>query len=353
MNRRRGDRWAGRRATGRCCINDRFDIWEFDPNGVTAPVMLTDSLGQREHITFRTMALGRDEDERFLDTAKPTWLSAFDEDTKESGFYRTTLDKRRAPEKVLMDPVRYGTPTKADKADVYMLTRSTFSEFPNLYVGSSIATATNRITDANAFQKEYLWGSAELVEWISADGVPRQGILYKPEGFDPGKKYPMITYFYEDLSDGLHSYIAPNGGTSVNITHYVSNGYLMFEPDIYYEDGHPGQSALKSIIPGVQKLVDRGCGGPEEARPAGAFMGRLPDCLHGHADEHVRGRRGRCPGGEHDERVRRYPLGERREPRDAVRERTRAASASRCRRGCRCTSRTRRSSRSTASRRRC
>ena len=50
----------------------------------------------------------------------------------------------------------------------------------------------------------------------------RQGILYKPENFDPSKKYPMITYFYEDLSDGLYSYIAPNGGTSVNITHYVS-----------------------------------------------------------------------------------------------------------------------------------
>jgi dipeptidyl aminopeptidase/acylaminoacyl peptidase len=121
-----------------------------------------------------------------------------------------------------------------------------------------VATATTRITDANPFQKDYSWGSAELVEWLSADGVPRQGILYKPEGFDPSKKYPMITYFYEDLSDGLHSYIAPNGGTSVNITHYVSNGYLMFEPDIYYEDGHPGQSALKSIVPGVQKLIDRG-----------------------------------------------------------------------------------------------
>ena len=49
------------------------------------------------------------------------------------------------------------------------------------------------------------------MRWISSDGVPLQGILYKPENFDPTKKYPMISYFYEDLSDGLHSYIAPNG----------------------------------------------------------------------------------------------------------------------------------------------
>ena len=245
-------------------INDRFDIWELDPAGARAPVILTDSLGRRENITFRAIALGRDEDERFIDTAKPAWLSAFDEDTKESGFYRARLDARRAPEKVLMDPVRYGNPSKAEKADVYMLTKSTFTEFPNLWVGPGVASAKTRITDANAFQKEYLWGTAELVEWNSADGVPRQGILYKPENFDPKKQYPMITYFYEDLSDGLHAYIAPNGGTSVNIAHYVSNGYLMFEPDIFYETGHPGQSALKSIVPGVQKLVERGYADPKK-----------------------------------------------------------------------------------------
>ena len=86
----------------------------------------------------------------------------------------------------------------------------------------------------------------------------------KPENFDPKKKYPMITYFYEDLSDGLHAYVAPNGGTSVNITQYVSNGYVMFEPDIQYETGHPGQSAVKAIVPGVQKIVDMGFVDPKK-----------------------------------------------------------------------------------------
>lgn len=245
-------------------INDRYDVWEFDPSGVRPPQILTDSLGRREHITLRVINLGRDDEERFLDTAQPTWLSAFDEDTKESGFYRARLDARRAPEKVMMHPVRYGAPMKAEKADVYMLSRMTFQEPPNLWVGPALSAAQTRITDINAFQKEYAWGSAELVEWLSADGVPRQGILYKPENFDPSRKYPMITYFYEDLSDGLHTYIAPNGGTSVNITHYVSNGYLMFEPDIHYEDGHPGQSALKTIVPGVQKLLERGYVDPKK-----------------------------------------------------------------------------------------
>jgi dipeptidyl aminopeptidase/acylaminoacyl peptidase len=138
-----------------------------------------------------------------------------------------------------------------------MLTKSTFVDFPNLWVGPSLTSMT-RISDANPWQSEYNWGTAELVTWNSADGVPLQGILYKPENFDPKKKYPMVSYFYEELSDGLYGYIAPNGRNSINATQYVSNGYLVFEPDIHYEMGHPGQSAVKSIVPGVQKLLDRG-----------------------------------------------------------------------------------------------
>jgi len=98
----------------------------------------------------------------------------------------------------------------------------------------------------------------ELVHWRSADGVPLQGLLYKPADFDSTKKYPMIAYFYEQLSDNLHQYVPPAGRNVINPTHYVSNGYLVFEPDIHYETGYPGPSAMKSIVPGVQALLARG-----------------------------------------------------------------------------------------------
>lgn len=238
-------------------VNDRFDVWELDPNGVRPPVVLTDSLGRRENRTLRVLSLGDDDEERWIDVTQPVWLSAFDEDTKQSGFYRTRLDARRAPELVTMGDLRYGNPSKARNADVFMVTKGTFVEFPNLWVGPNLTSLT-RVTDANPWQSEYNWGTVELVEWLSDDGVPRQGLLYKPEDFDPNKKYPMIAYFYEDLSDGLHSYIPPNGRNVINPTHYVSNGYLVFEPDIHYEMGYPGPSAMKSIVPGVQKLLQRG-----------------------------------------------------------------------------------------------
>ena len=97
-----------------------------------------------------------------------------------------------------------------------------------------------------------------MVSWRSADGKPLDGLLFKPEGFDPKKKYPMIVYYYERMSDLLNRYLAPAPSAStINPTWCASNGYLVFMPDIAYKTGHPGQSAMDCIIPGVKKLDRR------------------------------------------------------------------------------------------------
>ncbi|HTR79812.1 MAG TPA: prolyl oligopeptidase family serine peptidase, partial [Gemmatimonadaceae bacterium] len=250
---------------------DRWDVWEFDPTGVKAPTVVTDSMGRREHIQLRVNTLDRVDG--FVDPAQPLLLTAFNEDTKASGFYRTRLGVKQPPEKIVMADLKFGTPIKAKNADVWMATKGTFVEFPDLWIGPSLASLTTKISDANPQQKEYNWGTAELVHWLSADGVPLSGILYKPENFDPAKKYPMITYFYEELSDGLYGYVPPNGRNIINPTHYVSNGYLVFEPDIHYEIGYPGPSAVKSIVPGVEMLVARGYVDPKRLGAQGHSWG--------------------------------------------------------------------------------
>jgi dipeptidyl aminopeptidase/acylaminoacyl peptidase len=67
-----------------------------------------------------------------------------------------------------------------------------------------------------------------------------------------------MVYIYERLSQGLHAFRSPGPGTSINPTFYVSNGYLVFMPDIVYTIGYPGQSALKCVLPGIQAVVDKG-----------------------------------------------------------------------------------------------
>jgi len=255
-------------------LYDHYDIWELDPAGVKPPVVVTDSIGRRNGIQFRLAEAGRggrgggrggrggaaganSDDRGVIDPAEPLLLHALNTETMASGFYRDQLGVKKAPERVVMADVAFGTPVKAAKADEWMLTRSTFVEFPNLWVGPSLTQLT-KISDANPQQKDYNWGTAELVRWTNADGKPLKGILFKPENFDSTKKYPMISYFYEILSTNVHQYVPPNGRNVINPTHYASNGYLVFEPDIVYEDGYPGPSAYKSIVPGVQMLLQRG-----------------------------------------------------------------------------------------------
>jgi dipeptidyl aminopeptidase/acylaminoacyl peptidase len=200
---------------------------------------------------------GNTAEDRGIDPTKPLLLRGFNEENKGSGFVRDWLNARREPEIILHANASFGTLMKAQDAEQYLVTKGTFVDFPNLYTGSNLASLT-RISDANPQQKDYNWGTVELVSWHSADGVPLKGLLFKPENFDSTKKYPMVVYHYEQLSQNLHSYAAPTGRNVINPTHYVSNGYLVFEPDIHYEEGYPGPSALKSIIPGVNALLARG-----------------------------------------------------------------------------------------------
>ena len=92
---------------------------------------------------------------------------------------------------------------------MYVITRSTFEEFPDLWITDPDFENWEKISNANPQQADFNWGTAELMDWVSNDGIPLQGILIKPEDFDPNQKYPMMVYFYEKSSEGLHNYRAP------------------------------------------------------------------------------------------------------------------------------------------------
>jgi dipeptidyl aminopeptidase/acylaminoacyl peptidase len=251
-------------------VYDEFDIWAIDPSGGDAPRNLTEGAGRDGEIRFRYVDPTRAGGGSFrgfggggggadpIDAGEDALLSAFHVYNKQSGYYRDRFDGTRAPQQLIMGDYRYSGAHKAKDADVYTLTRSTFREFPDLWVTDENFSDMEKVTDANPQQAEYSWGDAEIIEWVSNDGIPLQGILVKPDGFDPSKKYPLMVYFYERNSDNLHSYRAPTPGTSVNQSFYVSRGYVYFVPDIPYEIGHPGESAIDAVVPGVLKIVDQG-----------------------------------------------------------------------------------------------
>ncbi|MEW5915428.1 MAG: prolyl oligopeptidase family serine peptidase [Gemmatimonadota bacterium] len=251
-------------------VYSRHDIWEVDPAGVRPARIVTDSLGARTQREFRVVDL--DPEDRFIDPSQPLLLRGFDTKKKTAGFYRDRLDGNTPPERIVEADAAFGNPQKARKSSQLLLTRSTVSEFPNLWTGTSF-DRLSKISDANPQQSQYLWPSVELVEWISSEGVPLQGLLYKPEGFDASRKYPMVVYYYERLSDNLHQYHAPTGRNVVNPSVYTSLGYLVFFPDIVYKPGWPGPSAVSAIVPGVHSLIARGFVNPKAVGIAGQSWG--------------------------------------------------------------------------------
>ncbi len=238
-------------------VYDRHDIWKLDPEGKRQPENITRGIGRNEQLRIRYIRL--DPEEKFINPAALVLLNEFSMHDKSSGFATLKLGDSKPPKTLLMRAYNFSNPQKADQSDKLILTKSNFRECPDLYVTDMSMARLEKISDINPQQKEYLWGTVELMTWIAADGKPIEGLLYKPEDFDPRKKYPLISYFYERNSDGLHRYIAPAPSAStINISLFASRGYVVFVPDIRYKIGFPGKSAYDCIVPGIMKLIGEG-----------------------------------------------------------------------------------------------
>jgi dipeptidyl aminopeptidase/acylaminoacyl peptidase len=243
-------------------LYDRFDIWEAKPDG-GEPRMITGGAGRAAEIAFRYVTL--DPKAPAIAANEPWLLSAVDSRTKAGGFYR--LDPRAAsasasasaaPVKLLMQDKAAGVPIKARSADRLVVTFSRFEEFPNLWVTNAAFAKPEKVSDANPQQAQYTWGRSELITYRNADGKTLSAILTKPDDFDPAKKYPLLVYIYEQLTNNLHRYVPPAPSHSINVSRYVSNGYVVLQPDIVYDTGYPGESALKCVLPAVQTVLDKG-----------------------------------------------------------------------------------------------
>jgi len=237
-------------------VQDRYDLWSLDPDNKRSPVNLTIN-GRSSGISYRLIDLDYDND--YIDPAVRQILSGFNEKTKGSGYYSSDLRKKSPPVLLTGGDFRLGTPVKAKEGDMVIYTKESFEMFPDFLISDLAFKKSIRLTDANPRQKDYLWGSAELVKWVSLDGREVEGLLYKPEGFDPSRKYPMLVNFYEKSSSDLYNHRIPEAHRStIDYHYYTSNGYLVFNPDVHYIDGYPGQSAFNCVMPGVMSIIAKG-----------------------------------------------------------------------------------------------
>jgi dipeptidyl aminopeptidase/acylaminoacyl peptidase len=243
-------------------IYDRYDVWQLWADARPAK-NLTAASGRATKTQLRVQniePIDDDTDDRGLDPAKPLTLRGESEETRASGFFQTRFDAApgTAPRRLLWGDKNYRYVTRAKDADVLLLSAARFDEFPDYHTTDSAFAAPAQVTAGGAQLTPFAWGRAELVPFRNTDGVPLSAALYKPADFDPTKKYPLMVYIYERLSQDVHTFKTPAPGHNVSFPLYTSNGYLVLTPDIVYTEGQPGQSALRAVLPAIESLVRQG-----------------------------------------------------------------------------------------------
>ncbi len=243
-------------------LNAQYELWSVEPESLQAR-RLTQGLGRQQQVELRLQRVddeGRDREERhFHPLPEGPWiLLGTAEQDRSTAFYRLDPAGPAAPERLLHRPQLLGGLVKARDADVWLHTAQDFRSFPDLWWSQGTLGQPRQLSHANPQQAQLRWGTQEIIGYTSAKGRKLRALLAKPEDFDPKKKYPLMVYIYEKMTDKLHHYVPPAPGQNINVSRYVSKGYLVLRPDIVYTIGHPGQSAMDTVIPAIQQLVKQG-----------------------------------------------------------------------------------------------
>lgn len=262
-------------------LYDRYDVWLADPQSGIA-TNLTRGAGRRNRIAYSPVQ--PDEDALAFAADKPILLSLLDELTFASGFARVapaggvphSLLRLDEGVSVLTRPVFSGglhdlarPPLVARHADRVAFTRETFRNDRDLWLTDASFANLSKVTTANPQRDAYRWGSERLIDYRSTDGRPLRGVLLLPDGAKRERGLPLLVYFYEKFSDTFHQFHAPAPGTSPNFTRYVSNGYAVLLADVGYRIGHPGPSAVASLLPALDAAIATGYVDPRRAGIAG------------------------------------------------------------------------------------
>lgn len=237
-------------------IYDQYDLWLVDADAIDPSVLLTN--GRKSTIVYRFVET--DEDRKSIDRKDALLIKGFNEKNKSASLSYFNVNEKQI---TLIDSFDMhinniiGTKHINDLIVLKENEQNTANIY--LYQLTKHQQSPQSVAILNPQQSKYNWLTTELVQWKAYTGKTVEGVLYKPEDFNPTKKYPMIVYFYERNNQTLHNYIPPTPtGSRLNISFFVSRGYLVFVPDIWYRKGYPGQGAYDHIVSGTKALIQRG-----------------------------------------------------------------------------------------------
>lgn len=117
----------------------------------------------------------------------------------------------------------------------------------------------HRLTDLNPQFEQRVLGKSRLISWLSDDGELLHGALLLPARFKEGKRYPLVVYVYGGIS--LSDDIDRFGGVSqgaFNMQLLSGRGFAVLLPDAPQHIGTPMLDLVKTVLPGVNKVIEMG-----------------------------------------------------------------------------------------------
>lgn len=233
-------------------IYDKYDIWLFNLNNInTSSMNLTDAQGRRTKNSYRIVKT--DPKKRSYARNEQMYLQQFDTWNKNQGIALLDLSYI-GPNKIFMENNLVKVIAKAKDADKYIFSKESYDIFPDVWISDSAFTNAKKISDANSMMADFKWGKMKLMDYVSAVGDTLQGYYIVPENFDPAKRYPVVIFFYENMSDDAHRFMIPWNSHLPAGPMYAGDDYVMFFPDVVFETGKPGQSSIDCLIPACRKL---------------------------------------------------------------------------------------------------
>ena len=241
-------------------IYDEYDIWKISPDG-KEKLRITN--GRDSSTVFRI------EEDLYVNKCyrgSVEFLTyTFD---KKEGFIIVALDKNKnwgyytwseteGINKIIHNNSKSSRIKITSKSQEMIWVEEDVTTPPRIVFKSKKDIKSKVVYQSNEHYRDFGSRKAELIHYENSKGVSLNGVLYYPIGYDETKKYPMITFIYEKLSQRLHQYENPTlynrGGFSK--ANYIHDGYFVLFPDIVYEVGNPGLSAKDCVESAVNEVL--------------------------------------------------------------------------------------------------
>ena len=148
----------------------------------------------------------------------------------------------------------------------------------DIWMASSTGKEAKRLTNLNQGLKDFALVPMEVIRWKAPDGLEIEGLLVKPLGYEPGKRYPLIL----QIHGGPYGQFAYGLNTRAQI--FAANGYAVLLPNPRGSTGYGskfttanvgdwGGKDYQDLMTGVDELIKMGVADPERLAVMGGSYG--------------------------------------------------------------------------------